>query len=163
MEKQCPKLSQHRNTQTERYWGCNAVLALGFPMCTVALFIVFSCQIEKLCLLISPTYYAKNCVAYVHFDIVLYPGKGVCADPVNGSAILGKGRLNPHSRDRVRQLAPDKGREKTWSIVRMRRRREDKEDDPLTASECQHAQSKLMCIAGRWRVNLLLMYIGMTI
>ncbi len=36
----------------------------------------------------------------------------------------------------------------------MRRRREDKEDDPLTALECQHAQSKLTCIAGRWGVNL---------
>jgi hypothetical protein len=45
----------------------------------------------------------------------------------------------------------------------MRRRREDKEDDPLTALECQHAQSKLTCIAGKWRVNLLLMYIGVTI
>ncbi len=74
--------------------------------------------------------------------IVLYPGKGVCADPVNGSAILGKGGPNPHSRDRERQLAPDRGREKTLSIVRMRRRLEDKEDDPFTASECQHAQSK---------------------
>jgi hypothetical protein len=40
-------------------------------------------------------------------------GKGVCADPVNGGAILGKGGPDPHSRDRERQLAPDKGREKT--------------------------------------------------
>jgi hypothetical protein len=31
----------------------------------------------------------------------------------------------------------------------MRRRPEDKEDDPFTASECQHAQSKLMCTAGK--------------
>ncbi len=45
----------------------------------------------------------------------------------------------------------------------MRRRQEDKEDDPRTASECQHAQSKLTCIAGRRIVNLLLMYIGVTI
>ncbi len=74
--------------------------------------------------------------------IVLYPGKGVCADPVNGSAILREGGPNPRSRDRERQLVPDKGREKTWSVVRMRRRPEDKEDDPFTASECQHAQSK---------------------
>ncbi len=44
---------------------------------------------------------------------VLYPGKGVCADPVNGGAILGKGGPNPHSRDRERQLASDKGRGKT--------------------------------------------------
>jgi hypothetical protein len=44
---------------------------------------------------------------------VLYPGKGVCADPVNGSAILGEGRPNPHSRDREHQLAPDRGGGKT--------------------------------------------------
>ncbi len=41
----------------------------------------------------------------------------------------------------------------------MRRRQEDKEDDPFTASECQHAQSKLMCTAGRLKVNPLSMYI----
>jgi hypothetical protein len=44
---------------------------------------------------------------------VLDPGKGVCADPVNGGAILEKGGPDPHSRDRERQLAPDKGRGKT--------------------------------------------------
>ncbi len=31
----------------------------------------------------------------------------------------------------------------------MGRRQEDKEDDPFAAQEYQHAQSKLMCIAGR--------------
>ncbi len=41
------------------------------------------------------------------------PGKGVCADPVNGGAILGKGGPDPYGRDRERQLAPDKGRGKT--------------------------------------------------
>jgi hypothetical protein len=49
----------------------------------------------------------------LNISIVLYPGKGVCADPVNGGAILGRGEPNPHSRDRERQLAPDKGRGKT--------------------------------------------------
>jgi hypothetical protein len=29
----------------------------------------------------------------------------------------------------------------------MRRRQEVKEDDPFMASRCQHAQSKLVCIA----------------
>jgi hypothetical protein len=48
-----------------------------------------------------------------HKGSVLYPGKGVCADPVNGGAILGRGGPNPHSRDRERQLAPDTGRGKT--------------------------------------------------
>ncbi len=48
-----------------------------------------------------------------HKGSVLYPGKGVCADPVNGGAILGEGGPSPHSRDRERQLAPDRGKEKT--------------------------------------------------
>ncbi len=41
--------------------------------------------------------------------IVLDPKKGVCADPVDGGANLGRGGPDPHSRDRERQLAPDKG------------------------------------------------------
>jgi hypothetical protein len=38
---------------------------------------------------------------------------------------------------------------------RMRRRQEDKEDDPFMASRCQHAQSKLICIAKKIEVNVL--------
>ncbi len=45
--------------------------------------------------------------------IVLYPKKGVCADPVDEGAILGKGGANPHSSDKEHQLAPDTGRGKT--------------------------------------------------
>jgi hypothetical protein len=41
------------------------------------------------------------------------PGKGVCADPVNGGAILGKGGPDPQGGNKERQLSPDKGREKT--------------------------------------------------
>jgi hypothetical protein len=41
------------------------------------------------------------------------PGKGVCADPVNGGAILRKGRPDPQGGNKERQLSPDKGREKT--------------------------------------------------
>jgi hypothetical protein len=41
------------------------------------------------------------------------PGKGVCADPVNGGAILGKGEPGPQGGNRERQLNPDKGRERT--------------------------------------------------
>jgi hypothetical protein len=48
-----------------------------------------------------------------HKGSVLDPGKGVCADPVDGGAILGRGEPDPHSRGRERQLAPDKGRGKT--------------------------------------------------
>jgi hypothetical protein len=44
---------------------------------------------------------------------VLDPGKGVCADPVIGGAILGKGGPDPQSGNKGRQLSPDKGREKT--------------------------------------------------
>ncbi len=41
------------------------------------------------------------------------PDKGVCADPVDRGAILGRGESDPHSESRERQLAPDKGRGKT--------------------------------------------------
>jgi hypothetical protein len=38
---------------------------------------------------------------------------------------------------------------------KMRARKEVKEDDPCTASGCQHAQSEFMCIASRRkRVNI---------
>ncbi len=36
------------------------------------------------------------------------PGKGVCADPVNGGAILGKGGSDPPGGDKEHQLSPDK-------------------------------------------------------
>jgi hypothetical protein len=42
---------------------------------------------------------------------------------------------------------------------RMRRRQEDKEDDPFMASGCQHAQSELMCTARKIKVNVSVMYI----
>jgi hypothetical protein len=41
------------------------------------------------------------------------PNKGVCADPVNGGAILGKGGPNPQGGNKERQLSPNKGRVKT--------------------------------------------------
>ncbi len=41
------------------------------------------------------------------------PGKGVCADPVNGGAILEGEGPGPPSGDKERQLSPDKGRGKT--------------------------------------------------
>ncbi len=40
---------------------------------------------------------------------------------------------------------------------RMRRRQEVKEDDPFVASRCQHAQSKLVCIAKKIQVNVSVM------
>ncbi len=36
------------------------------------------------------------------------PGKGVCADPVNRDAILGKGGTGPGGGDKERQLSLDK-------------------------------------------------------
>ncbi len=42
---------------------------------------------------------------------------------------------------------------------RMRRRQEDKEDDPFMASGCQHAQSELLCTARKIKVNVSVMYI----
>jgi hypothetical protein len=41
------------------------------------------------------------------------PGKGVCADLVNGAAILGKEGSDPQGGNKRRQLSPGKGREKT--------------------------------------------------
>jgi hypothetical protein len=48
-----------------------------------------------------------------HKGSVLYPKKGVCADPVEEGAILGKGGAEPHGSDKERQLALDIGRGKT--------------------------------------------------
>ncbi len=48
-----------------------------------------------------------------HKGSVLYPKEGVCADPVDGGAMLGEGGAEPHSSDKERQLAPDIGRGKT--------------------------------------------------
>ncbi len=45
--------------------------------------------------------------------IVVDPGKGVCADPVNRDAILGKGGTGPGDRDKERQLSPDREGDKT--------------------------------------------------
>jgi hypothetical protein len=49
----------------------------------------------------------------VGMPIVPDPGKGVCADPVNGGAILGKGGPDPQGGNKERQLSPDKERDKT--------------------------------------------------
>ncbi len=44
---------------------------------------------------------------------VVDPGKGVCADPVNRDAILGKGGTGPKGGNKENQLSPDKERDKT--------------------------------------------------
>ena len=48
-----------------------------------------------------------------HKGSVLYPEKGVCADPVDEGAILGEGGGKPPSSDKERQLATDIVGEKT--------------------------------------------------
>jgi hypothetical protein len=57
--------------------------------------------------------YVHVCTVHMCTLPVLDPGKGVCADPADGGAILGRGEPDPHSRDREHMLAPDKGRGKT--------------------------------------------------
>ncbi len=44
---------------------------------------------------------------------VLYPKRGVCADPVDKGAILGEGGGKPPNSDKERQLATDVAGEKT--------------------------------------------------
>jgi hypothetical protein len=67
---------------------------------------------------------------------VLDSEKGECVDPVRGDAILGVGGLGPPVRVSERQL----------SLDREARRRDkmggNKEDDPITASGCDYAQSE---------------------
>ncbi len=46
------------------------------------------------------------------------PGKGVCADPVNRDAILGKGGTSPRGGNKGRQFSLDRGGDKTWYTVR---------------------------------------------
>ncbi len=60
-------------------------------------------KIRKLC-----TY-----LKYVNNVCVSDPDEGVCADPVNGGAILGGGGPESQGGNKERQLRLDKGREKT--------------------------------------------------
>ncbi len=64
---------------------------------------------------------------------------------------FGKGGPDPQGGNREHQMSDESGQERREDMIRgeMRRRRENKEDDPFTASGCQHAQSELMCIARR--------------
>jgi hypothetical protein len=62
------------------------------------------------------TYSSEENVSVITQDTVVHvpdPGEGVCSDPVNGGAILGKGGPDPQGGNKERQLSPDKGREKT--------------------------------------------------
>jgi hypothetical protein len=43
-------------------------------------------------------------------DSVVDPGKGVCAGPVNGGAILGKGGTSPQRREQGASVGPGQGK-----------------------------------------------------
>jgi hypothetical protein len=58
------------------------------------------------------SYLAISVTKYVTV-LVLDPGKGVCADPRGGDAILGTGGPGPPVGDSERQLSLDRGGEKT--------------------------------------------------
>ncbi len=55
----------------------------------------------------------KRYVRSLYTPAVSDPDEGVCADPVNGGAILGRGKPEPQGGNKERQLRPDKEREKT--------------------------------------------------
>jgi hypothetical protein len=82
---------------------------------------------------------------------VMDPGEGVCADPVKGGAILGKGGTGPQRREQGASVEPGQGQGQDVICGEMRRRQEDEEDDPFMTSRCQHAQSELMCTARGWK------------
>jgi hypothetical protein len=46
-------------------------------------------------------------------SFVVDPGKGVCADPVNRDAILGKGGTGPGGGDKEHQFSQDREGDKT--------------------------------------------------
>jgi hypothetical protein len=58
---------------------------------------------------------------------------------------FGKGGTGSPRREQGASVEPGQGKRRDVIRDRMRRRREDKEDDPFMASGCQHAQSELMC------------------
>ncbi len=60
---------------------------------------------------------------------------------------FGEGGTGSPRREQGASVVPGLGKRENVIRGRMRRRREDKEDDPFMASEYQHKQSELMCTA----------------
>ncbi len=151
--KECPPLPQLNVVVVDENWGTGPGETTKFRK---AKQLSFWCRC--LCWLIltlrilyywftnySPTNYWSNDY-YIHKLSVLIvpdPGKGVCAALWIGA---------PSWRgDRVPQAGTKSA---SWAQIReeerrdkMRRRQEVKEDYPFMASRCEHAQSKLTCIA----------------
>jgi hypothetical protein len=87
------------------------------------------------------------CCLAVYVVSVLDHGKGVCADPRRGDAILGVGGPGPQRG--MRSIS--------WVWTGEERRHskmtEDKEDGSITASRNDHAQSKCHCASGSHSVT----------
>ncbi len=66
------------------------------------LFHHFNISGAQLCTL--PLFYCTG------FITVVDPGKGVCTDPVNGGAILGKGGTGPQRRKQRASVEPGQGK-----------------------------------------------------
>ncbi len=52
----------------------------------------------------------RSHLRFFSFIGVVDPGKGVCADPVNGGAILGKGGTGPQRREQRASVEPGQGK-----------------------------------------------------
>ncbi len=68
-------------------------------------------------------------MAFMHTSTVPDPGKGVCADPVNGGSHIGKGGAGSPRREQGASVEPRQGKRED-----VRRRQEAKDDDPRMAS-----------------------------
>jgi hypothetical protein len=77
------------------------------------IWVAANCKLKKIAFQVLIQFTFLITTQFGHTVIVPDPGKGVCADPVNGGAILGKGGPDPKGGNKERQLSPDKGREKT--------------------------------------------------
>jgi hypothetical protein len=62
---------------------------------------------------------------------------------------FGEGGTGSSRQEQGASVEPGQGKREDVIRSKMRRRQEDKEDDPFMASGCQHAQSELMCTARR--------------
>jgi hypothetical protein len=58
-----------------------------------------------------------------------------------------EGGTGSSRREQGASVESERGKREDVICGKMRRRQEDKEDDPFMASGCQHAQSELMCTA----------------
>ncbi len=72
---------------------------------------------------------------------------------------FGEGGTGSSRREQGASVEAGQGKREDVIRGKMRRRQEEKEDNPFMASGCQHAQSELMCTARKIKVNVLMMCI----